>query len=54
MSRARTRSQGRPGADPAAALAVPLPLVAILTVQAILAARLLHASTAFGDEALYL
>jgi hypothetical protein len=34
--------------------AVPLPLVAILTVQAILTARLLHASTAFGDEALYL
>jgi hypothetical protein len=44
-------------ADPPAArrrLAVPLPLVVILTVQAVLSARLLHANTAFGDEALYL
>lgn len=35
-------------------LAVPLPLVAILTIQAVLSARLLRSSTAFGDEALYL
>jgi hypothetical protein len=35
-------------------LAIPLPLVVILTVQAVLSARLLHANTAFGDEALYL
>jgi hypothetical protein len=33
---------------------VPLPLVAILTIQAVLSARFLHANTAFGDEALYL
>jgi hypothetical protein len=42
---------------PAAArrrLAIPLPLVVIVTVQAVLSARLLHANTAFGDEALYL
>jgi hypothetical protein len=39
---------------PASGLAVPLPLVVILTVQAVLSARLLHANTAFGDEALYL
>jgi 4-amino-4-deoxy-L-arabinose transferase-like glycosyltransferase len=35
-------------------LAVPLPLVAILTIQAVLSARLLRSATAFGDEALYL
>jgi len=35
-------------------LAIPLPLVVILTVQTILSARLLRANTAFGDEALYL
>jgi hypothetical protein len=35
-------------------LAVPLPLVVIVTVQAVLSARFLHANTAFGDEALYL
>ena len=33
---------------------VPLPLVAILTIQAVLSARLLGSNTAFGDEALYL
>jgi Dolichyl-phosphate-mannose-protein mannosyltransferase len=33
---------------------IPLPLVVILTIQAVLSARLLHANTAFGDEALYL
>ncbi len=35
-------------------LAIPLPLVIILTVQAVLSARFFHANTAFGDEALYL
>ncbi len=35
-------------------LVVPLPLVAILTIQAVLSARLLGSNTAFGDEALYL
>ena len=35
-------------------LAVPLPLVVVLTVQAVLSGRLLHANTAFGDEALNL
>ena len=46
-----------PAPSPALArrrLAIPLPLVVILTVQAVLSARLLHANTAFGDEALYL
>ena len=45
-----------PSEPPAARrrLAIPLPLVVILTVQAVLSARLLHANTAFGDEALYL
>ena len=33
---------------------MPLPLVAILTIQAVLSARLLGSNTAFGDEALYL
>lgn len=33
---------------------LPLPLIAILTVQIVLSFRLLHADTAFGDEALYL
>jgi hypothetical protein len=33
---------------------VPLPLVAILTIQAVLSVRLLRSDTAFGDEALYL
>jgi len=35
-------------------LAIPLPLVVILTVQSVLSASFLHANTAFGDEALYL
>jgi hypothetical protein len=45
-----------PAAAPPTArgLPVPLPLVVVLTVQAVLSARLLHANTAFGDEALYL
>jgi hypothetical protein len=41
-------------ARPARGFAVPLPLVVVLTVQVVLSARLLHANTAFGDEALYL
>jgi len=46
-----------PAAVPARArrrLAVPLPLLVILTVQTVLAGTLLHANTAFQDEALYL
>ena len=43
-----------PEAAPRRRLAVPLPLVVVLTVQAVLSARILHANTAFGDEALYL
>jgi hypothetical protein len=49
------------GREPSAAargagwpLAVPLPLVAILTIQVVLSVRLLRSDTAFGDEALYL
>jgi Dolichyl-phosphate-mannose-protein mannosyltransferase len=42
------------GTRPARRLAVPLPLVVVLTVQAVLSARFLHANSAFGDEALYL
>src|SRR6201999_3648819 len=33
---------------------VPWPLLAVLTVQAALSASMVRASTAFGDEALYL
>lgn len=39
---------------PGQSRSIPLPLVAILTIQAVLSARLLHANTAFPDEALYL
>jgi hypothetical protein len=35
-------------------LRIPLPLLAVLTVQAVLAGNLIHANTAFQDEALYL
>ena len=35
-------------------LNIPLPLLIILTVQAVLAGSLIHANTAFQDEALYL
>ena len=41
-------------ARPRRQLTIPLPLVIVLTVQAVLSARFLHANTAFGDEALYL
>jgi 4-amino-4-deoxy-L-arabinose transferase-like glycosyltransferase len=35
-------------------LAAPRPLAVILTIQAVLSARLMHANSAFQDEALYL
>jgi hypothetical protein len=46
--------QARASPRPAKRLAVPLPLVVVVTVQAVLSVRFLHANTAFGDEALYL
>jgi 4-amino-4-deoxy-L-arabinose transferase-like glycosyltransferase len=61
---ARPRAPGRPaGSPPAVPTArtrrirrarVPLPLLVVLTVQAVLSVRLIHADTAFSDEALYL